>query len=190
LESRPVWLTVRSFLGWFARIGTEPRSDVHREVQEREKAPLHTGQGREMRPPAPPISDDRQRHALKPFQQARRRGADRGPFRVAGRQPGPPRPFGRQALADDTFQPREHAQADRQQPDQASDAIVPLQIQGGSAPRAVLAVDPCPAPRDMRGGKPAPLATGRGGPRVHWSPTPATPADGWLRPRRGGQRQR
>jgi hypothetical protein len=41
---------VRSFLGWFVRIGTKPRRDAHGEFEARENAPLHAGQrGQEIR---------------------------------------------------------------------------------------------------------------------------------------------
>ncbi len=134
-----------------------------------------------MLPPAPPVSNDGPRDSLQPFQQALRRGAGRGPFRGAGRQPGQPRPCGRQALADDNFPPRQHAQADRQPPEQSRDVLVPLQRPG--RPRPGPSVQPTPVPRheivaavSPHGWRPG--ALGRGGRGRGPPPPPLTAGSG------------
>ena len=48
---------VRSFLGRLVRIGTEPRIDVCREVQEREDTVVHAREGGEMTAPTPALPD-------------------------------------------------------------------------------------------------------------------------------------
>jgi hypothetical protein len=121
-------LMVRSFLGRFVRIGTQPRIDVHREVQERENASLYAGEGRQMIPPAAPFPNDRQGQSLKTFRQALGRGAGRRPLRVANIPPCQHRPRRGQPLADDKLQQSQDPQPDRQQSDQAGDMVSPLQV--------------------------------------------------------------
>ena len=82
LHTRNNELRVRSFLGRLVRIRTEPRIDVYREVEEREDASLHTGEGRQMIALAAPFPGDRQRQSLKPFQQALSPGAGCSPLRA------------------------------------------------------------------------------------------------------------
>jgi hypothetical protein len=60
-------------------IGTEPRIDVYREVQEREDALMHAREGGEMAAPTPALPDDRQRQPLKNLQQAFSRRASGRP---------------------------------------------------------------------------------------------------------------
>jgi hypothetical protein len=62
--------TVRSFLGRFVSIGTEPRVDGHREIEECKNVLLHAREGREMTALAAAFTDDGQRQALKRLQQA------------------------------------------------------------------------------------------------------------------------
>jgi hypothetical protein len=122
---------VRSFLGRFVRIGTEPRIDVDREVKARQNTSLHTGEGRQMILSPKPLADDRQGQPLKAFEQAFSRGAGRRPCWVPDIQPRPCRPCGGQALADHKLQQCEDPQAHRQPSDQADGVVVPLQLQRG-----------------------------------------------------------
>src|SRR5882724_2351545 len=121
-------LSVRSFLRWFVRSGTEPRIDVNRKVQERENAPLHAGEGRQMIPPPATFPDDRQCQSLKAFQHALARRAGRRPLRVPGIQPCQPRPCSGQTTADDKLQQRQHPHPDGQQADQPGRMVISLQI--------------------------------------------------------------
>src|SRR5882672_10944040 len=81
-------LTVRSFSGWFMRIGTEARVNVCREVQECEDALVQAREGREMTAPAAAVPDDGQRQPLKGLQQAFSRWMSRGSPGIADVQPG------------------------------------------------------------------------------------------------------
>jgi hypothetical protein len=90
---------IRSFLGWFVRIGTEPRIDVYREVQEREDALVEAREGGEMTAPMPTFPDNRQRQPLKNLQQAFSRRESGRPLWVADVQPCQCRLGCRQALA-------------------------------------------------------------------------------------------
>ena len=110
------------------RIGTEPRIDVNREVEERENALLHAREGRQMTAPTAAFADDGQRQALKGLQQAFSRRVSGRPLRVADVQPGQ-RGLGHgQAPADPKLQQRQHPQPDGQQADQPGRMVVPLQI--------------------------------------------------------------
>ena len=63
-------------------IGTKPRIDGHREIEERENALLHAREGREMTPPAAALTDEGQRQPLKGLQQAFSRRVSGRPLRV------------------------------------------------------------------------------------------------------------
>jgi hypothetical protein len=123
-------LSVRSFLRWLVRSGTEPRIDVNRKVQERENAPLHAGEGRQMIPPPAPFPDDRQGESLKAFQHALARRAGRRPRRGPGIQPCQPRPCRGQTTADAQLQPRQHPQPEGPQADQPGRLVISLQRHG------------------------------------------------------------
>jgi len=65
------------------RIGTEPRIDGDREIEERENTLLHTREGREMTAPAAAFMDEGQRQPLKGLQEAFRRRMSGRPCGVA-----------------------------------------------------------------------------------------------------------
>src|SRR5215471_19700147 len=107
-------LTVRSFLRWFVRIGTEPHIDVNREGEERKNVLLYARKLGQMTAPTAAFPDDRQRQALKGLQQALSGRASGRPLRVADVQSAQRGLRHRQASTDLKLQPRQHPQSEGQ----------------------------------------------------------------------------
>ena len=106
-------LTVRSFLGWFVKISTQPCIDVDGKVQQRQNALLQGGEGREMKPPALSFPNNGQGQPLKAFQQTLSGGVGGGALRVPGIPPCQHALLCRQAPTGHELQQGQHAQPDR-----------------------------------------------------------------------------